>query len=175
MQTTHDPPEFQSKPGTFYSDDAVLRSRERPGVRDEVRLIEERARLLGSPTYQLLASKLHEEPMNLIRDMAEGRYRWRRTRNRMLALGVDGEPQPDFMSFRSIEVELSRVTGGTGVPAYETLRRWWDRVWPPPPDGPDTPTPDVHGGILDLAHREAAAVQTNTGVPPAAFLPPAAA
>jgi len=111
--------------------------------------------------------------MNLIRDMAEGKYRWRRTRSRMIALDSAREPQPDYMSFRSIEVELTRVTGGANVPAYETIRRWWDRIWPPS-EPRSAPAPDVHGGVLVEAHREAAATQTNADVPPAAFLPPAA-
>lgn len=187
---THDPPAGTPPTDRLLGDDEVLIARP---VRNRLaveQLTAERAHLTASLGYRLLARALTEqlgptEPLELVRDMANGRYRWRR-RDGFLMLDEHGQPLPDRMSFRAIATELERLTGE--VVTYETLRRWWGRVWEGTsiPDGPARQAAEDAGARLrervrvpadtarvGAARAEAADRQSNADVPPAAFLPPA--
>lgn len=127
----------------------------------------------GFEKYQLLRERLGEEPMQRIYDMVTGSYRNKRRRNDDPIM-ADGEPVPDYMSFRKVAQELERVA--EVAISYETVRRWWYQVWPE-----DRAIGVGDGGYeiatriqarLHAAQAEAAARHTNDTVPPAAFLEP---
>lgn len=186
---THDPPAGFPPTDRPLGDDEVLIPRAVRGRQAVEALTTERARLTMSPGYRLLAAALTEqlgptEPLELIRDMAGGQYRWRR-RDGFLLLDEHDRPLRDHMSFRAIATELERLTGE--VVTYETLRRWWGRVWPGTsiPDGPARQAAEDAGARLrdrvrvpvdtarvGAARAEAVDRQSNTDIPPAAFLPP---
>lgn len=155
---THGPPD---DPRTF--DDDEVRLPFRQGTIQEVaHLAAERALMLASPGYRLLTAELRArgegiEAMDLVMLMATGRYRQLRNPDNTLAVDEQGEPQADYMSFRTISAELHRLTGEDV--SHETLRRWWARVWP------TVPVPDLS---FRQATRQAATRLRNrrTPVPP---------
>jgi len=163
--TTHDPSPPQ--PG----DDAALIPRPPGDPHTVATLTTERAHLTASPMYRLVAQALSArfgptEPMELVKAMADGQYRWR---HRDGAFILDhGERCPDHMSFRAIAVELERLTGESVT--YETLRRWWGRVWPGTsiPDGPARQAAAEAGDRL-RSNRRGHELEP---VPPVTFLPP---
>lgn len=154
----------------------------------------------GHEKYALMTARLHAEPLEVIRTMKHGGYRFKSRRGQpgVLVLNRDGDPVPDRMSFRQIAPILSAMTGVEVT--YETVRRWWEAVFPGEPDEasePDQPTRvtviaattppvkratrrrtpavppvgDTHAEMIREAMAKA--VGTNPDVPPAAFLPPA--
>jgi len=168
--TTHDPsPPEPSKP---LGDDDVLIPRAAAEPRTVAALIAHRSHLTASPMYRLVAAGLSArfgptEPMDLVKAMADGRYRWRH-RDGAFVTDSDGERCPDHMSFRAIATELERLTGETVT--YETLRRWWGRVWPGTsiPDAPARQAAAEAGDRL-RSNRRAYGPEV---VPPVTFLPP---
>lgn len=160
MNSTHDtdghgPPVDTSLPadvsptmplGVPLGDDAVVIPAPLVTVADVERTVQHRRTATGSDRYLLLAQGLRDDPMNVVRRMTEGRYRYKRRRNGTLWVEF-GVPVPEEMSLRQAATELERLTGETVT--HETLRRWWERIWP------DSPEP-------------------GTVVPPATFLPPPA-
>lgn len=131
------------------------------------------------------------EPIELIRYMKHGHYRnkTRRGYPDRIVFKDDGvTPVGDRMSFREIAAELTTLTGVEV--AYETVRRWWEIVFPDEPDEPAaepavepviqplpggrkraatrrTPTPTPTPTALPVVSES-----TNPDVPVAAFLPP---
>lgn len=154
----------------------------------------------GHEKYALMLARLGAEPLEVIRTMKHGGYRFKSRRGYpgVLVLNRDGDPVPDRMSFRQIAPILSAMTGVEVT--YETVRRWWEAVFPGEPDEapeeypPPTPVPATATAATRSARRSARtpaappvgdahaetireamakAVGTNPDVPPAAFLPPA--
>jgi len=123
---THDPP------SRALSDDEVLIARPPTSVAEVRRTVEHRRAILGSDRYLLLAQKLADDPMNVVRRMAQGEYRFKRRRDRTRWLDGDGRQVVEFMSLRQAAAELKRLTGEDVT--YETLRRWWMKIWPDEPD-----------------------------------------
>lgn len=180
---THDPP---------------FEQREHPLRLDEPSIPPESLARLSGPNhekYQRMRDRLAREPIELIREMKHGGYRFKTRRGMPGVLAIDkgGQPVPDRMSFRQIAPIL---TGMTGVPVtYETVRRWWETVSDEPdePDPvPDAPEPepapervrrrrtpvvppvgDEHADTIRAAVDRAKAAPTNPDVPSAVFLPPA--
>jgi hypothetical protein len=154
----------------------------------------------GHEKYALMTARLNAEPLEVVRTMKHGGFRFKSKRGYpgVLVLDRDGNPVPDRMSFRQIAPILSASTGVEVT--YETVRRWWEAVFPGEPDeatDPDDPpvrvvptsalTPTVKRAtrrrtVAPVVGDEAAdairdamerAKSTNPDVPPAAFLPPA--
>jgi hypothetical protein len=140
-----------------------------------------------------MRERLGVEPLELIRVMKHGGYRFKCKRGYPGVLVIHrGSPVPERMSFRQIAPLLS-VMSGVQV-TYETVRRWWEAVCP---DEPDEPVDEADAEPLQVAtpvvkrrtvrrtpvvgddHAEAIraatkrAQGTNPAVPAAAFLPPA--
>jgi len=130
----HDPPAAETPGPRPMSDDEVLIAR-RPVMAAEAKeTVEQRRRITASDRYVILFRRLGEDPMNVVRDMAEGRYRFKRRRDLTLWTDEHGQPVPERMSMRKAAAELERITHETIT--YETLRRWWMQIWPgvSPPD-----------------------------------------
>jgi hypothetical protein len=130
---TESPPPHDEIPARL-GDGDVLMPRAVPPWGEIAALVERRRALLASDRYLLLAHHLDEDPMGLVRDMAEGRYRFKRRRHDGTLWLDEGRPVGERMSMRQASAELKRLTGY--LITYETLRRWWIKVWPeePPPD-----------------------------------------
>jgi len=144
----------------------------------------------GFEKYAHVRTQLRgDEPIELIRLMKTGGYRFKSKRGKPGVLVVRrGEPVADWMSFRQIAPELERLTG---VPVtYETVRRWWEAAYPDgdpsPVPGAVPPTPNrrqlkrrqpaasaQHTRDIRAATEKARSGATNPDVPAAAFLPPA--
>lgn len=142
-QDTHDPPTLAGLPlDRPLTDDEVLLPFLPPSVARTQPIVEQRRLTTGSDRYLLLAQRLRDDPMTVVRRMLEGGYRLKRRRSGKLWV-EDGKPVGEPMSMRQAADELCRVTGE--VVTYETLRRWWFRVWPdsPPPDQPAPVPPAV--------------------------------
>jgi hypothetical protein len=149
-------------------------------------------------TYTLMRDRLGAEPLELIRAMKHGGYRFKSKRGYPGTLVTrQGDPVPERMSFRQIAPLLSTMSGVQVT--YETVRRWWEAVCPGEPDEPvdevdDEPAPvvatttsvrrrtvrrrpsapavgDEHADAIRAATERAKS--TNPAVPAAAFLPPA--
>jgi hypothetical protein len=129
----HDPPAGAPSPRPL-SDDEVLIARRPVLAADAKVTVEQRRRITASDRYVTLFGRLGEDPMNLVRDMAEGRYRFKRRRDLTLWTDEHDQPVPERMSMRKAAAELERITGEAIT--YETLRRWWIQIWPgeSPPD-----------------------------------------
>lgn len=187
MPTNHDPPGAQQvKPGIPLTDDQVRmpRSERSPDLPNAWSVARTRAAQLASQSYRLLYAALLDiahldvDPLDLVADMANGRYRWRRRRDGSAEVDTDGQPVPEEMSFRAISEELARLTGEDV--SHETLRRWWLKMWPDRPlpnqvthaarAWRNEPKPDLQ---VTRAQRQAAAAQSNPDVPPATFHAPA--
>jgi len=187
MQPTHDPPAApqgaaQDTPdtapfqeGVAYTDAEVVMPRAVRPPGESKRHTDERAKVLASPIYRLLAAELGEDPLDLVRAMVGGRYRYRRDRAGRVMFLEPGVPRPECMSFRTAEVELVRLTGGRISVTYETLRRWWEKVWPQDDEADAVSGHGDDRARVQQAQDDARAVHTNVSVPPAAFLPPDAA
>jgi hypothetical protein len=132
-QDTHGPPTNGLSFDRPLTDDEVRLPYDPPGIVDLQPLVERRRLITGSDRYLLLAQQLRDDPMNVIRRMLEGRYRLKRRRSGKLWV-EDGQGVTEHMSMRQAADELRRITGEDVT--YETLRRWWARVWPesPPPE-----------------------------------------
>lgn len=88
-------------------------------------------------TYALMRNQLKgAEPLELIRTMKHGGYRFKCKRGYpgVLVLDKQGNPVPERMSFRQIAPILSTMSGVQVT--YETVRRWWEAVFPGEPDEP---------------------------------------
>lgn len=133
-------------------------------------LIDDRAAATGSNLYMVLAQELGDDPLELVRLMVSGRYRWKRHRNGLLWIDADGDPVPEHMSLRQAAAELVRITRRDV--SHEALRRWWDRIWPNSGPGADVPQGArwVERGRSQQEARDDAAGD----VPPVVFTPPAA-
>jgi hypothetical protein len=148
----------------------------------------------GHEKYALMKDRLGSEPLEVIRLMKHGGFRYKSKRGYPgVLVKRHGDPVPDRMSFRQIAPILSEKTGVEVT--YETIRRWWELVFPGEPDettDPDYPpvapvvpvkrtvrrrTPAVVPAVGD-EHADAIraamdrAKTTNPDVPPAMFLPP---
>lgn len=156
---------------------------------DKIPLPPEQLARLSGPSfdkYTHMRDRLGVEPLAAIAWMRRGGYRYKSQRGKPGVLVMRrGEPVPDAMSFRQIAPILTELSG---VPVtYETIRRWWEIVFPGEAvDEPDlTPVPvprvvrrrtpavgDEHAGAIRAAVERAKAPTTNPDVPAAAFLPP---
>jgi hypothetical protein len=154
---THGPPRATAggmPVGVPLDDDAVIVPRELAPIAETERTVEHRRVATASDRYLLLAQRLRDDPMNVLRRMLMGEYRYKRRRNGQLWLDRD-QPVMEVMSLRQAAVELERLTGENVT--YETLRRWWLRIWPltPIPDGstpaePPAPEPPAAPGVPGL-------------------------
>lgn len=88
----------------------------------------------GHEKYALMTARLNAEPLEVIRTMKHGGHRYKSKRGYpgVLVTDRDGNPVPDRMSFRQIAPILSARTGVEVT--YETVRRWWEAVFPGEPD-----------------------------------------
>lgn len=176
---THGPPVNQALPGPMKIDEPPIP-------------LEQLALLGGHEKYQRMRDRLGVEPLDLIRQMKHGGYRFkcRRGMPGVLVLDRAGDPVPERMSFRQVAPVLTAMSGVEVT--YETVRRWWETVFDEgdepeeeaPPPVPvvrrvtrrRTPVPepvgDDHAQQIRAAVAKAAAPTTNPAVPPAAFLPP---
>lgn len=174
-----------------------------PGYVPEAPFTAEQLAALRVPrhaTYALMRAQLGTEPMELIRLMKHGGFRFKCKRGYPGTLSIRyGSPVPERMSFRKIAPLLSSMSGVQVT--YETVRRWWEAVVPDEPDEPAdddtgselppvpmvqptaraarrvtrrrTPTPtagDEHAEAIRAATERAKS--TNPTVPAAAFLSP---
>lgn len=155
-------------PGVPLSDDAVVIPAPLVTVADIERTVQHRRTATGSDRYLLLAQGLRDDPMNVVRRMTSGRYRYKRRRN--LTLWVEhGAPVPELMSLRQAAAELERLTGEAVT--HETLRRWWERIWPG-----EEPAPEGAKWVQQGRDQRDAMTQPDGPgeIPPATFLPPPA-
>ncbi len=146
-QNAHDPP---ATPVTYQQEPPIP---------------EDRLAVLHVPrhaTYALMRSRLNREPLEWIRLMKHGGYRYKCKRGYpgVLVLDREGNPVPERMSFRQIAPILSALSGV--MVTYETVRRWWEAVFPGEPDEPEdeTPVPVV------VPVRRRTAVRRKPAVPP---------
>lgn len=167
-----------------------------PGYELEPPFTDEQLAALHVPrhaTYTLMRDRLGVEPLELIRAMKHGGYRFKSKRGYPGTLVIRrGDPVPERMSFRQIAPLLSGMSGVQVT--YETVRRWWEAVCPDEPDEvtePDGPpmvqppavrstrritrrrTPavgDEHAEAIRAATKRAQS--TNPEIPAAAFLAP---
>lgn len=176
---THGPPATSPPPGPMKIDEPPITP-------------EQLAALAGHEKYLRMRDRIGREPLDLIREMKHGGYRYkcRRGMPGVLVLDRAGNPVPERMSFRQIAPIL---TGMSGVGAtYETVRRWWEAVFPDEDDEPDPdPDPVVPASTVSVRRRtvrrkpvvgdeHAAAIRaatdraktTNPDIPSAVFLPP---
>lgn len=145
-----------------------------PPLRPEPRAIEgipkaRLAALVGADRdkYQLLETRLDEEPIALIQQMRHGHYQYKCKRGHpgVLVL-VDGLPVGDRMSLRKV---AEAIVTKTGVRlSHETIRRWLEIVFPGEPVTDPEPDPEP----VRRAVKAATERHTNVKVPPAAFLAP---
>jgi hypothetical protein len=112
--------------------------------------------LAGHEKYLRMRDRIGREPLELIREMKHGGYRFKCRRGMLgvLALDRNHNPIPERMSFRQIAPIL---TGMSGVEVtYETVRRWWEAVFPDEADEPEeTLNPDEVNPPAPAALREA--------------------
>lgn len=190
---THDPPFDQTERP------AAPRGYEpEPPIPDEALAV---LRVAGHEKYHLIRDRLGKEPLEVIREMKHGGYRFKSKRGYPGVLVMHrGDPVPERMSFRQIAPILA---GASGVQVtYETIRRWWEAVFPDEADEPDdadgvdrgaqhilrtesgdreitprratrrrTPAVASDGHADTIRAAMAKAVSTNPDVPPAVFLP----
>lgn len=157
-----------------------------PKINDPPIEPERLAVLDGHEKYLRMRDRIVREPLDLIREMKHGGYRFkcRRGMPGVFVRDRDHNRVPERMSFRQIAPILTEMSGVEVT--YETVRRWWEAVFPDEADEPDefeaetTPAPvaprprrRTPAAIQDAMNR-AQAPTTNPDVPPAAFLPPTA-
>lgn len=148
---THDPPADQREQSQTAG----------PLKIDEPPFTPEQLAKLSGPNhekYQRMKDRLGREPLDLIREMKHGGYRFKTRRGMpgVLATTKGGAPVADRMSFRQIAPIL---TGMTGVQVtYETVRRWWETVSDEGDEPEETLNPDVVNGPDEQALAEASAM-----------------
>ncbi len=187
--TAHDPPVLPVTPRGYQPEPEI--------PREALAVLNGR----GHEKYALMRSRLNAEPLEVVRQMKHGGYRYKSKRGMpgVLVLDRDSNPVADRMSFRQIAPILSALTGVEVT--YETIRRWWEAVFPGEPDEPTdsdeapvrvvttnaqtpkvkretrrrTPAAPTVGDAAASAIRDAMerTKTTNPDVPPATFLPPA--
>lgn len=108
----------------------------------------------GHEKYALMTARLNAEPLEVIRTMKHGGHRYKSKRGYpgVLVLDRRGDPVPDRMSFRQIAPILSVRTGVEVT--YETVRRWWEAVFPGEPDEPDEETADLGPDREEVPHPQ---------------------